>query len=388
VQNSLVLVLLDYGDKLYEKFEVQWFSFTGYFLKDTKLWKPWHWSNCNISFEKVSDDTIRFMVRRKKGISLSSKTKLRWDAKQKSTLSEKNNYNNYTLHYVIHFDVQISALPKMIKEEKIEEQLYDKKEYGDKKDSWVLNLDTHHKIWTWKENEKDTINIMIRILESINKKVNNQYISPIGVDKRDNKINTDIQPVVYPVVYHPTRDLSGRNYIQEIHLNRSNMDNKILVTIVYNDERLREHAWLDYIYRIIRKLRHGRTFDVESFSIVLDKNGYPRKFDFPDIYSGHDSKLEKDNIHCHKCDIDIRHYFNQEITRPILFINTSNHAMAEMDNNYNKWKIEYRLWDEQCPIYIGTNTRCEVEKYLSKHGIEPLFHKCNDSKIFSCDEQK
>jgi hypothetical protein len=376
---------LDYGDKLYEKFEVQWFSFTGYYLKDSKLWKPWHWSNCNISFEKVSDDTIRFMVRREKEISLSYKTKMRWDAKQKSTFPGKKNHNNYMLHYVIHFDVQISSLPKMINEEKIEEQLHDKKEYGDIKDSWVLYLDTHHKIWTWKDNEKDTKNIMIKILESINKKVNNEHISPNAVDRGDSKINMDIQPVVYPVVNHPTRDLGGRNYIQEIHLHRSKMDNKILVTIVYNDERLREHAWLDYIYRIIRKLRHGRTFDVESFSIVLDKNGYPRKFEFPDIYSG-DNKLEKDNIHCNKCDLDIRYYFNQEMTRPILFINTSNHAMAEMDNNCNKWKIEYRLWDEQCPIYMGTNTRCEIEKYLSKHGIEPLFHKCNDSKVFSCNE--
>ncbi len=124
---KFIVVLLDYGDKLYEKFEVQWFSFTGYYLKDTKLWKPWHWSNCNISFEKVSDDTIRFMVRREKEISLSYKTKLRWDEKQKSTFPGKKNHNNYMLHYVIHFDVQISSLPKMIMKKKLKNNYMIKK---------------------------------------------------------------------------------------------------------------------------------------------------------------------------------------------------------------------------------------------------------------------
>jgi hypothetical protein len=65
--------------------------------------------------------------------------------------------------------------------------------------------------------------------------------------------------------------------------------------------------------------------------------------------------------------------------------------MAGIDNNINKWKIEYRLWEKQCPIYLGTNSRCEIEQYLSKYGIEPLFRifrKCKDSNYFFCDEKK
>lgn len=157
---------------------------------------------------------------------------------------------------------------------------------------------------------------------------------------------------------------------------------------MYNNERLREHALLDYVYKIIRKLRHGRTFDVETFAIKLDKNGYPIEFDFPDIYSGHDNTLEKDDIHGDACNLKIKYCFDENISRPIIFVNTSNHAMGEIDNNCNKWKIEYRLWDEQCPIYVGTNSRCEIEKYLSKYGIEAFFRKCIDSKFFVCNESE
>jgi hypothetical protein len=64
--------------------------------------RPWHWNDCNISFEKISDVTIRFMVKRKKNIPLSNKVKLPWDEKQKSKSLDTN---NYILHYVIHFDV-------------------------------------------------------------------------------------------------------------------------------------------------------------------------------------------------------------------------------------------------------------------------------------------
>ena len=113
--------LLEYGDGLYEEFENLWFSYTGSSRRDLK---PWHWKNCKISFEKNSNNYIRFVVKRIKNIFLDENTKLRWDKKQKYTGSK---LNKYTLHYVIHFDVQISLLPIMIDEEKIEEQRYNKK---------------------------------------------------------------------------------------------------------------------------------------------------------------------------------------------------------------------------------------------------------------------
>jgi hypothetical protein len=55
--------------------------------------------------------------------------------------------------------------------------------------------------------------------------------------------------------------------------------------------------------------------------------------------------------------------------------------MGEIDNNCNKWKIEYRLWDDQCPIYIGKIVDVKLRS-LIKHGIGPLIHECDDSNFF------
>jgi hypothetical protein len=360
---------LEYGDNLYDQFEVPCFSYLG-----GKYPKHWQWKNCLISFEKVSNEKIRFFIRRSKTIPLPNNTKLRWDQKQENPPSK---INNSLLYYIIHFDVSISNLPESIVEDKIPELLTEKK-YRDYKDSWILYLDNDHRIWAWKETVKDTKIIMTKILDSINKKRN----APPTWSNEVNRIS-NINKNILPVVYHPSKDYKyARNYIQEIHLNRSISDKKILVTIVYNDEQLRKNKLVDGLYRIVRKLIHGRTFDVESFGIKVDENGDPRRFNFPDIYSGNDNNIENDNIHIDKSDVDIQFYFNHDISMPILFVNTSNHAMAEKDNNSDKWKIEFRLWEEQCPIYLGENTRCEIERYLSKHGLRNLFHKCNDSNYF------
>ncbi len=59
--------MLYYGDDLDIVFHIQWFSYTG---SDHKERKPWHWKNCTISLEKTLDDSIRFIVKRKKIVSL------------------------------------------------------------------------------------------------------------------------------------------------------------------------------------------------------------------------------------------------------------------------------------------------------------------------------
>ena len=53
---------------------------------------------------------------------------------------------------------------------------------------------------------------MMKILDAINQMKNNQYISTskVKLKDQDNKI-TDI----LPVIYHPTRDLSGKKTISK-----------------------------------------------------------------------------------------------------------------------------------------------------------------------------
>jgi hypothetical protein len=89
-------------------------------------------------------------------------------------------------------------------------------------------------------------------------------------------------------------------------------------------------------------------------------------FIFQKIYSDkHD--LKYDTIHGDK-EITyrpIKYYFNNR-KHPIVFINTSNHAMAEYDNNHQIWKWEYVPWVRRAPIKFGTKSRKELDSEYDK----------------------
>ena len=125
------------------------------------------------------------------------------------------------------------------------------------------------------------------------------------------------------------------------------------ITLVFQDEVLRKHGILDGIYRYIRLLRYKRTVDIETFSF---KNG---QFTFEDIYSG-DSNLFEDSIH-NQQEISAKYYF-QDNNHPVIFVNTSNHALAPHDNNHDLWKWEYVPWNNNIPIKLGNKTREETEQ--------------------------
>ena len=69
----------------------------------------------------------------------------------------------------------------------------------------------------------------------------------------------------------------------------------------------------------------------------------------------------------------IKYYFADR-NHPIVFVNTSNHAMAEHDANNRIWKWEYIPWLLDAPIKLGTLTRKEIEENLRKRPI-PRSHK-------------
>jgi hypothetical protein len=52
----------------------------------------------------------------------------------------------------------------------------------------------------------------------------------------------------------------------------------------------------------------------------------------------------------------IKYYFNSR-NYPIMFVNTSNHAVAEYDNNHQLWKWEYVPWLKKAPIIVGKMSR-------------------------------
>ncbi len=62
----------------------------------------------------------------------------------------------------------------------------------------------------------------------------------------------------------------------------------------------------------------------------------------------------------------IKYYFANR-NHPVVFINTSNHAMAEHDANDRIWKWEYIPWLDDAPIKLGSMTRREIEQSLKSH---------------------
>jgi hypothetical protein len=119
------------------------------------------------------------------------------------------------------------------------------------------------------------------------------------------------------------------------------------VSILFNNEQLRRHKILNIFYEKFRLFFYSRVIDIESFRIYLSiaRNDKPY-FAFENIYSGNHRILE-DAIHEDKTSTphmrrEISNYF-VDVFHPIVFINTSNHAMAEKDNNETcgNRKIDY-----------------------------------------------
>ena len=166
---------------------------------------------------------------------------------------------------------------------------------------------------------------------------------------------------IVPVIYQPRID-AWKNFLREIHVSPMS-ENKYEITLIFQDEQLRKHFLFDFFYRIFRLFKHKRIVDVESFYF---HRGEKQSFTFPGIFSGN-SSLFDDNIHFDnpiKGRVEKRpvKYFFKNKKHPIVFVNTSNHALSPEDNNHDMWKWEYIPWSKDIPIKLGTQTRKEVEK--------------------------
>jgi hypothetical protein len=162
---------------------------------------------------------------------------------------------------------------------------------------------------------------------------------------------------VTPVIYQPMED-AWKNFLREVHVSKN--DTTYEVTLVFNDERLRANSIWDSFYRFVRRILYKRIKDVETFSIYSENN--LTDYAFPKIYSG-DFTMYHDDVHEDKTPQKrpIKYYY-QDYNHPIVFINTSNHAMAPHDNNHDFWKWEYVPWSKKVPIVLGTKSRKEVEE--------------------------
>jgi len=206
---------------------------------------------------------------------------------------------------------------------------------------------------------------------------------------RKNKQRYD--PYVMPLISQVTEDtaLNGLMAIYYGERTSEGCDAYLQeITLVFKDEQLRKHKHLDSIYRLIRRILYGRTFDIETFYVHItnDKADYCI---FPKIYSGNNT-LQADNIH-----LDTKTPYPQHsITKwankndknssiynetysylsPYIYINTSNHAMATQDTNPNLHKTLYQpnpkkqRWQRHnAGLKIRFLTRSQVDKKYRKN---------------------
>jgi hypothetical protein len=242
-------------------------------------------------------------------------------------------------------------------------------------------------IWDWMEENQDIHNHKIyKLYEELTKiyntPINGQIVFPIIQNHNGN--NTDMDRFA-PVIYQPSMD-SWKNFIRQIHCFYDKEKNEYYITLIFNNEQLRKNKLLGSIYLKVRQLLYKRLDDVETFKIIVDNNNENGGI-FKGIYSGK-YDLEYDSIHEDKGwlfrKIPTRkiHYYYTNNRHPIIFINTSNHAMAEHDNNPNLWKWEYCGWEEDSPVILGDKlTRSEIEKILRKLNKKALIEVVKNKAI-------
>jgi hypothetical protein len=344
-------------------------------FKKTGTYIPRNWEMCTISAVKIDEKTIKMIVRRK-----------------------TNQYSSYMQRRVkitFMLSFEISEIPHTIIENS---PIVDsRKKMNQTKKIMVLRLkkntmseDIKNKwcyIWDWIDENQDIHNHKIyrlyqELTKMYNSPINNQVVFPIIQNNNDNNKEKDR---FVPVIYQPSMD-SWKNFIRQIHCYYDRENNEYNITLIFNNEQLRKNKLLSSVYLKIRQLLHKRLDDVETFKIKVDNNNDNGGI-FKGIYSGK-YDLEYDSIHedkgwlFRKVPIRKIHYYYTNNRHPIIFINTSNHAMAQHDNNPHLWKWEYCGWEEDSPIILGDKlTRSEIDKILRKLDKEELIETIKNKAI-------
>jgi hypothetical protein len=232
---------------------------------------------------------------------------------------------------------------------------------------FVFRLDNGYWIWEWKKKYSDIKQSkLFAIYEQINALLDDSIDHEVGPDNIIVEATPHDEKGILPAVYQPAID-KLENFVREIHCSKgSDEDNRIFieVSIMFNNEQLRRHRIVNGLYEKFRLFFYGRKIDIETFRIYLVAEKFSDNyFTFERIYSGAFG-IEEDSIHE---DIKspppsrkISSYYMDHF-HPVVFINTSNHAMAENDNNPSLWKWEYQPFEEKSPVIYGTKSRKEID---------------------------
>jgi hypothetical protein len=253
----------------------------------------------------------------------------------------------------------------------------------------VFSLDD--KYWIWEEyspniplESTNIYKLYVQIIEFMDKTkdlvdydINEIFKVEIDESIIDNKKMGEI----IPIIYQPAID-ELKNFVREVHCHLI-QPNVLEVTLIFNNEELRKFSLFNKIYEKIRLIIYGRIMDIESFRIYLDQDRMQNNnmYVFEKIYSSIDDTqygIIYDTIHGDSPPYSpppdppkrkIKYYFI-DYKHPVIFINTSNHAMAESDNNHEIWKWEYIPFLNDSPVIFGTKSRKQIESIF-----KPLTHR-------------
>jgi len=322
----------------------------GYFGKFSWTGKEEFWDsdNCTVSFARTLSGKCMIVVRSNKTILSSFMGK------------------EVMLRYMLGFE--ISGKPSEPKTEMYTARNNIPNRKEGPKNRWVFQLDDKHWIWDWAQEGVDITNSKIfSLYHEIVNELDNPSKNPTNIF--DVQVNEEDERVI-PVIYQPSVD-ALKNFVREVHCAKgpANSDGsyEIEVSILFNNERLRQYGILNSFYALIRRLIYGRVMDLESFKILINKDQGSDRFTFEGIYS-YNQEMNADSIHGDKTpppapQHPIKYYFENR-NHPIIFVNTSNHAMAEQDTNNRIWKWEYVPWLIDAPIKLGSKTRKEIEQSI------------------------
>jgi len=306
--------------------------------------RVWDWDSCTFGLVRTRKGKLRVVVR-----------------SETETFSTYMGNTDVTLRFMLGFDITDVSEPET---ESYTARKYKLEKAEGPKERWVFRLDDDYWVWQWAEEEADLSSSPVyRLYERIRDERANRLLTSHNIFEAE--METEEGEII-PVLYQPAVD-GLKNFVREVHCAeikpRESAFQEIQVSIIFENEQLREHAFLNAFYEKLRLLRYGRTFDLETINILVPRKGDEKKFVFKSIYSD-DAELNVDDKHGDPPiapERRIKYYFVDH-SRPIVFVNTSNHAMAEHDTNERLWKWEYIPGVENAPIKLGSKTRKEIDR--------------------------